>query len=427
VGKVRLARWEPDRAAVRGAHGAVAGRVEGDAGLDDLVADALDGARPLASRQLRHGRREVADGVDDVLAGPGGAESGELLDHLGDAQRRLDRGRLARRGSHGGDDRFASPAHRRGFVDPTRGQRPGRCAGFGSARVLGGLPSEGGALPPGRVSTLPRPELADLDRQELVDLAGALGERGEQLGGHADDLGLALDDRTPGDAIAVGELGPKHRLVQAAEGSLLALEGAGVERHPPSRGLDLGGDDDVAVELGVVLAGGGLAERRHGEPAGLRVLAVAVDPHPRGGGVALDVVEHGAHRQVVRLGQPRVAGQAPPHRQRLRRRERRVEPAHGADQPALGVDAVDQLGAEPRPRDGVAAAQERFEVLGRHRPGQSQSLGLPAEPDALAFRALVGQVAGVVAGRVMRAVGVDGGHPQHDALLSPPAGTCLTC
>jgi hypothetical protein len=74
----------------------------------------------------------------------------------------------------------------------------------------------------------------------------------------------------------VGELGAQHRLVEAAERALVTLEEAGVERQPSLvGGLHLGGDDEVGVQLRVVGAAGGLAERRHRQAVG-----VGVHPHP---------------------------------------------------------------------------------------------------------------------------------------------------
>jgi hypothetical protein len=52
---------------------------------------------------------------------------------------------------------------------------------------------------------------------------------------------------------------------------------------------------------------------------GVGVLAGAVDPHPGGGAIALDVLEHRSHRDVMGVEQPGIAGETPPYRQRLRR------------------------------------------------------------------------------------------------------------
>ena len=145
------------------------------------------------------------------------------------------------------------------------------------------LPAQRGAFPGRRVPALATTELAHLDGQRVVDLAGAFGEHLEQLSGQAGDLGLAVDDRLPRHPVAVGQLGPQHRLVQAAQHPLVPLQVAGVERQPPAVvGLDLGRDDGVGVHLGVVGPRRRLAERGHGQPERVRVLAAAVDPHPGG-------------------------------------------------------------------------------------------------------------------------------------------------
>jgi hypothetical protein len=166
-------------------------------------------------------------------------------------------------------------------------------------------------------------------------------------------------------------------------------------------------------------------ERRHDETLGVGVLAGAVDPHAGGGAVALDVLEHGSHGDVVGFEQRGIPGETPPHRQGLRRREGAVEAGHGGYQPAPGVVAVDQCPAQPCPRPGVVARKKGLESVGRHRPGQAEAIGLPAQPIPLAVRSLLGQVAGVVARRGPGRVGVDGRHPQHGS-PPPPAGTCLT-
>ena len=130
----------------------------------------------------------------------------------------------------------------------------GRGVGLGRTGVLGGLAGKRRPLPPRRVSSLAVTELRDLVGEGGVDLCGSLRERVEQLGRRAGDLRLAVLDRSPGNAVAVGELGAQHRLVQPAERALLALQVPGIEGHPSPIGrLDLGGDDDVGVELRVVL------------------------------------------------------------------------------------------------------------------------------------------------------------------------------
>jgi hypothetical protein len=155
----------------------------------------------------------------------------------------------------------------------------------------------------------------------------------------------------------------------------------------------------MGVELGVVLPRGRLLERSHHQPTGIGMLADAVAPHPGGRPVPLQVLEHRPHCNIVRLHHTGIAGEAPPHRHRLGRRERRIEPRHRRDQPALGVIAIHQRPAQPCPRHRVMARQQRLQVLGRHRTRQAQPVRLAAKPLALTIRAVVGQVAGVVARR----------------------------
>ena len=111
-------------------------------------------------------------------------------------------------------------------------------------------------------------ELAHLDGQRVVDLAGAFGEHLEQLPGQAGDLGLTVDDRLPRHPAAVAQLGSQHRLVQAAQHPLVPLQVAGVQRKPPAVvGLDLRGDDRVGVHLRIVSPRRRLTERGHVNPS----------------------------------------------------------------------------------------------------------------------------------------------------------------
>ena len=58
--------------------------------------------------------------------------------------------------------------------------------------------------------------------------------------------------------------------------------------------------------------------------------------------------------------EPVVTGQGPPHRQRLRRRERRVEPRDRLDHPPVRREPVQQLPTQRRPRCWVTARQQRL-------------------------------------------------------------------
>jgi hypothetical protein len=68
--------------------------------------------------------------------------------------------------------------------------------------------------------------------QLVVDLSRPLGKLGHQLIGDADDVRVAVDDRTPSDAEADGELGPQGGVVDPADAALLVLEEPGIQRQP---------------------------------------------------------------------------------------------------------------------------------------------------------------------------------------------------
>ena len=213
-------------------------------------------------------------------------------------------------------------------------------------------------------------ELVDLVGQRVVDVAGPLREHVEQLVGDAGDLGLAVDDRSPVDAEAVGELGAQHRLVEAAEHPLVPLQVAGVERQPATvGGLDLGRDHGVGVDLRVIGPRRRLAERRHRQPVRVGMQAArrstrirVVDPNRS------RCASAARHGDVVGLEEPAVAGQRPPHRQRLRRRERRVEPRHRPHHPpARRRTGRRARGPSGVPGRRVTARQQRLELLDRRR------------------------------------------------------------
>jgi hypothetical protein len=221
------------------------------------------------------------------------------------------------------------PADVVGLVEPPCPQIGDAVAGLVGAGVSRRLPSEGGPLPRRRIPPLPPPELPHLGGQGVVDLGGALGEHLQQLPADAGDLGLPVHDRLPLHPIAVGELGPQDRLVQAAQHPLVALQVAGVQRQPAAIiDLDLGRDDRMGVELRVIGPRRGLPERRHRQSQCVRVQASPVGPDPRRRPVALDMLERRLNGDVMGGQQARVAGERPPDAHRLGGRERGVEPGH---------------------------------------------------------------------------------------------------
>jgi hypothetical protein len=240
----------------------------------------------------------------------------------------------------------------------------------------------------------------------------------------------------PGDAEAVGELGPEGSVVDPADRALLAHQEPGVERQPPpSRVLHLRRDHRVAVQLGIDRPGRVLAEHRHGQALGVDLMdtvgapagdrAVGLQPPERG----VDPGVMGG--QDLSLHEP-VRRQGPQGRDRLRRRERRIEPpgrpiTEGTTQASAGA--------------GVLGFEQRTEVLTGHLTVKAERRTTVAPPAAGRFvrvevvvdrtlrRAPAGPVlgqTGVVAdhradtrpGRLQRR------HPHHDDHHShgPPAG-----
>ena len=229
----------------------------------------------------RHGWLEITDRSEHIGPGPRRTRHREPIDDLvdGDHRRRLAGGSPA--ASMAATSRLgvqsssaASAAH--------RVRRSATPLPVLWARVSADASRHSAARSQRRrVPPLAATELADLDGQRVVDLAGAFGEHLEQLPGQAGDLGLTVDDRLPRHPVAVGQLGPQHRLVQAAQHPLMPLQVAGVQRQPPAVvGLDLGRDDGVGVHLRVIGPRRRLAERRHRQPERVGMQAAAVDPHP---------------------------------------------------------------------------------------------------------------------------------------------------
>ena len=80
--------------------------------------------------------------------------------------------------------------------------------------------------------------------------------------GTATTATLIDSDVTERDAVAVGQLGAEHRLIQTTGCALVVLQHAGIEREPATVvGLHLGQDHQVRVPLRIVETQGGLPER----------------------------------------------------------------------------------------------------------------------------------------------------------------------
>ena len=63
---------------------------------------------------------------------------------------------------------------------------------------------------------------------------------------------------------------------------------------------------------------------------------------PGGRSVPFDMIQHGLDGDVMTLRVSLVAGQRPQHTDRLRRRERRVEPGDRPDHLSVGQGAIDE-------------------------------------------------------------------------------------
>ena len=225
-----------------------------------------------------------------------------------------------------------------------------------------------------------------------------------------------------------GELGPQHRLVEAAEHPLVPLQVAGVEGQPAAVGcLDLGRDDGVGVDLRVIGPRGGLAERGHRQPVGVRVQAAAVGADAGRRPEPLQMRQRRGDGDVVGFEEPVVAGERPPHRQRLRRRERRVEPRHRPHHPTVGRVPVQQLAPQRCPRRWVTARQQRLQRVDLDPTRQAEPGRLAARPHTRDLTRRRRQVLGVVLRRRCRRRRVEGRHPQHRPTPHPRPrlGTCL--
>ncbi len=276
-----------------------------------------------------------------------------------------------------------------------------------------------------RFATVGLDELRDAVVHLDGDVVGAFGELVQQLGRDTGDLGLAVDDGIERDAVAGGQLGAQDRLVEVAERLLVSLQHSPVEGVPAAvGGLDLGGDDDVGVELWVVGSARRLAEHANGEPTGLGMEPCPVRADAGGRAVLLDHLDRCVDGSVVALGEAFVAGESPQHRHRLRCRERRVVAGDRLDHVPLLVDAVEQFPTERLPRERVTTQQDRFETVRRDLADEAEVRCLLAGPLAGKLMFVLGEVVAVVGRRCLGGAGEQRRHPDHDR-SRPPAGTCL--
>jgi hypothetical protein len=216
-------------------------------------------------------------------------------------------------------------------------------------------------------------ELADLHGEGGVDPGGSFGEYLEELTRHPDDLGLAVHDRLPRQPIAVGELGPQHRLVEAAQHPLMTLQVAGVQREPTAVvRVHLGRDHGVRVDLRIVGPRRRLTKRRHRQPVRVRMQPTSINADPGGRPEPFQMLQRRRHGDVVSLEERAVSGECPPHTQRLRGRERRIEPRHRPQHPAARGRPIAQHVPQRRPRYGVTAPKQGFQLRGFDLTNQSE-------------------------------------------------------
>ena len=211
------------------------------------------------------------------------------------------------------------------------------------------------------------------------DGCAAAGEGLDQLPVDAPDVGMAVDDRLPGDAEPAGELLAEVGLVEDA-GSLGVREQLPrVERAPDPVVAGAGevGDQHVGVQQRIVRPRGAVPERRRDESVHLDGLGPARTAAGEPGGT-LHVTHRGVHGGVVRgnhlLGR-RLVAQSPQQRHRFRRPEGVVEAGHlprrvrGQPLPRVGMSGVEH---RPQLLGGDLARQaERLALSPSHRPGSS--------------------------------------------------------
>ena len=223
---------QPDRAAIRHpAAEALAGGVEVDAVVDHPVTGPFEGRRPAAPGiwdMAGGGHRSPAG----RRAGPGRPGGGEVIDHLPDGHRGAAAGRprgSARCGDHvAGSSRALRLRPATVSPDPRHGARLAARVSADASRSSAARSQRLGSRPCRRRNS------STFTANAASTCCGPLREHLQQLGRHAGDLGLAVDDRLPADPVAMGQLGAQHRLVQAAQHPLVAFQVAGIQRPPPT-------------------------------------------------------------------------------------------------------------------------------------------------------------------------------------------------
>ena len=302
AGEVRGGRLQPHRPAIRRpAAGARAGRVEIDAARRSPGRRPVPGRPPSACPDIEDTggwRSQIARSTSARVHVEPDAESWSMTSLDGHRRRRPGRSRSRRRRRRRRAGSAVQPSSAASAATVSADPRQPlpvlwpRVSADASRSQRGPLPAASGPGPPGAGTRRPcRPARRrpgrPASRTPPAARPGmpAISAWPLTIGSHA-------------DPVAVGQLGAQHRLVQAAQHPLVALQVAGVQRQPPPVvGLDLGRDDGVGVQLRVIGPRRRLAERRHRQPERVGVQAAAVDPHPGRRPEPLQMLERRASRR----------------------------------------------------------------------------------------------------------------------------------
>ncbi len=259
-----------------------------------------------------------------------------------------------------------------------------------------------------------------------LDLDAAFRELLQQPVGNAGDLRLALDDFPEHHPVAGGQLGAQHRLIHPTQRPLEPLQRPGIKCEPaPVDGLHLRGDHHMGMQLRIIQPARGLAEHCDRQALRLRVQPGAVRADPGRGPEPFDTVHHCPDCDVMTRSEAVVARQRPPHRQRLRRRQRRIEPGHRPHHTTRRRHPIHERRPQRCPTVRVPALEQGSQILSRDLTSEAEQRRLASGPVAGFFTVGLGQIPRVVGRSRHRGVRVQRRHPQHDD-SHEPAGTCLS-
>ena len=224
---------------------------------------------------------------------------------------------------------------------------------FGGTGFAGRELAEPDHLRAARGAAFRVPELIQQHTQGALDLGGAGGELGQQHVVHTVDLEPRRAPRTavpqaPGGAgLACDGVGDQA-VVHLADRNRRRIEGFRVDAAPhPVQALDFVRDHQVGVQVRVTGAGVPVVERGRDRSPN-RDLRDTLTPDASEQRVRLDQLKALRYGVAVRGGDAGLRGrisQCPQHADRLRHRERQVEPGHrdrGPPAVLLGLDAGDR-------------------------------------------------------------------------------------